>query len=103
MAYWLPAPAGAEDSEATGRLSGRVRSAEGKPLAGAVVAIVNATNLCAAGPVGRGQPPTKVPPHWCSADCGKHTVTADDGSFTLEGLAANMQFTVRAERTGSRT
>ena len=41
-----------------------------------------------------------VSPHWCSADCGKHTVTADDGSFALEGLAPNMQFTVRAEARG---
>jgi hypothetical protein len=104
VVVWLAAcaaqPAAAEYPASTGRLSGRVRSVEGKPVAGAVVAIVDSTPLRAAGGGDRDSHAARPAAAWCGPDCGKHTVTAEDGSFVMEGLMPNVRWTLRAEARG---
>ncbi len=65
-------------------LSGVVKSADGKPIEGALVTIYSAGVRVGYSPFC----PT------CYADCGKRTTTADDGTFTIEKLDPSLVFRV---------
>ncbi len=65
-------------------LSGLVKSADGKPIEGALVTIYSAGVRVGYSPFC----PT------CYADCGKRTTTAADGTFTIEKLDPSLVFRV---------
>jgi Carboxypeptidase regulatory-like domain len=71
-------------------LTGRVADASGKPVEHATVLVYEAG-------VKKGYSiycPT------CWVDCGKHTVTDAEGSYTITGLSSNLLFTLLVVRDG---
>jgi hypothetical protein len=71
-------------------ITGTVTDDAGKPLSGALVVLYSAGPR----PGGDGGSP------WCYPDCGRHAVTAPDGSFAFRGVSSLWAATLYAEADG---
>ncbi|REK08256.1 MAG: carboxypeptidase regulatory-like domain-containing protein [Planctomycetota bacterium] len=68
-------------------ITGTIVDEWGRPLPGALVIIRDATVRSAAGP-------------WCNPDCGKHTLSGEDGGFALETVHSLWLFNLHVEADG---